>query len=207
MKKQTLVTLLLAVSAVISTLVVQAAIRYNVPEDNEPPFYARIGQDEIYHNDDWAAIVFYRDPSCVPADFNLLEFFDFEPDPVFGLRVFGCPLTIAGFEVWKNGLGLDLAPTQGKYHGLGAVPVWFVSWPELQTLKADNVLTIGELSSASSLRIGSASFYSETLHPTGGAQVPHITIDAHGQLTDGTRFQFQTASSGDAFQHVLIRFR
>lgn len=207
MKKQTLVTLLLAVSAVISTLVVQAAVRYNVPEDNEGPFYARIASDEIYHNDDWAAIVFYRDPSCVPADFNLLEFFDFAPDPDFGLRVFGCPLTIAGFEVWKNGLGLDPAPIQVKSHGLGAVPVWFVSWPELQALVADDVLTIGELSSASSRRIGIASLYSETLHPTGGAQVSHITMDARGQLTDGTQFQFQAAASGDSFQHVLIRFR
>ena len=197
MKKQTLITLLLAASAVMSTSVVQAAILYNVPEDVEPPFYARIGQDEIYHNDDWAAIVFYRDPSCVPADFNLLEFFDFTPDPDFGLRVFGCPLTIAGFEVRKNAPGQG-PPIQAKYHGLGAVPVWFVSWPELQDAHVGQLINQGELlSSADSLRIGSASFYSETLHPTGGAQVAHITIDAHGQLTDGTQFQFQAASSGE----------
>ena len=87
-----------------------------------------------------------------------------------------------------------------------------MSWPELQTLVEDNVLTMGELSSAASLRIGSASFYSETLHPPEAAQEGHITIDAHGELTDGTQFQFQAVASDDAFQHVvfqhvLIRFR
>jgi hypothetical protein len=66
------------------------------------------------------------------------------------------------------------------------------------------VLTIGELSSATSLRMGFADLYSQTLHPE-GAQVLHITIDARGQLTDGTRFQFQAVSSGDPLQHLLIR--
>src|SRR4030095_7892709 len=84
MKRQTLLTLLLAISAVTSTLTVQAAVRLNVPEDNEPVFYARInggeftgGQEDIYHTEEWAAIVFYRQPDCVPSGFNLLTFFDF----------------------------------------------------------------------------------------------------------------------------------
>lgn len=48
-------------------------------------------------------------------------------------------------------------------HGLGAVPVWFVSWPEMQAALADDVLTV--LLSLPSLRIGSASFFKETQHP------------------------------------------
>lgn len=205
MKKHILPLLALLASALPSSLNVQAAIRLNVPEQNQPPFYARIEQDAI-HDDDWAAIVFYRDPSCVPADFNLLEFFDFTPDPDLGLRVFGCPMTVSGFEVWENGPGLDLAPIQTKSRGMGAVPIWFVMWPELEVLIADNNLTIEELSSAASLRMGLASFYNETLHPSESVRVPHITISASGQLTDGTSFRFQAVSSGEPLQHVLIRF-
>jgi hypothetical protein len=193
----------------------------NIPEAENPPFYARINDlpdqgRQVYHNDDWAVVVFYRDPDCVPTDFNLLEFFDFTPDPDFGLRVFACPLTIEGFVIWETGPGLDPTPFQVNLHGLGAVPIWFVSWPEMQTLLADDILTIGELSSAASLQIGSASFYHETLHPPEAAQVGRQTINATGSLEDEPRFQFQAAvtvgsdpccSSDGKNQEVRIRFR
>ena len=121
-------------------------------------------------------------------------------------------------RIWETGPGLDPAPFQVNLHGLGAVPIWFVSWPELQTLIADRVLTISELSSLTSLRIGSAQLYTETLHPAESAQVGLIRIDAQGSLADGTRFQLQVAaeepfldeeccSSEVTRQHVLIRFR
>src|SRR5262245_37510173 len=42
-------------------------------EDPGPPFYALIERGFVPHTDDWAAIVFVRDPGCVPPGFNLLE--------------------------------------------------------------------------------------------------------------------------------------
>src|SRR6266540_353060 len=41
-----------------------------------PPFYAfldRPPQGEIFQDGAWAAIVWVRNPACVPADFNLLD--------------------------------------------------------------------------------------------------------------------------------------
>jgi hypothetical protein len=224
MKKQTSLTLLLAASAVISTPNVQAAVRLNVPEDNEPVFYARInggeftgGQQEIYHTEEWAAIVFYRQPDCVPGGFNLLTFFDFS---IWALPPADrCPLTIEGLEVWDTFPPVGPAgPIQAKFRGLGAVPVWFVSWAELQALIADGVLTIGELESAPTLLKGHADRYNETLHPP-ELSLRQISIDAQGRLEDSTQFQFQAAvsfsgsgvseccSSDGQSQHVLIRFR
>ena len=114
MKNQMPIALLLAIGAMISTSVVQAAIRV----DANPPFYAIINNtadfgQEIYHDDEWAAIPFFRDPACVPEDFNLLDFFDFRLLP--GEVV--CPLTVDGFEIWENGPGLDPAPIQVQLEG------------------------------------------------------------------------------------------
>jgi hypothetical protein len=217
MKKQMQVALLLAISAMTLTSAVQAAIRV----DGDPPFYAIIlktadGNQEIYHDDEWAAIPFFRDPACVPEDFNLLELFDFTPAfPDGPPRPFLCPLTVDGFEIWENGPGLDPAPIQFHVKGLGAVPVWFVSWPALQLLIADNSLTIAELASMPSLKIGSATFY--TFENIPGDPPSMESVNAAGKLANGTRFQFHAAvvvqttpfvccSSDGKMQQVIIRF-
>jgi hypothetical protein len=187
-----------------------ASVRLQVPKDWPGiPAYAQISHiqpfgEEIYHTDEWAAIPFYRNPGCVPPDFNLLDMMD---PP----RCFDCPMTVEGFEIWpvppdQGGLG----PSQGKYWGLGAVPIYFVSWPELQTAVADGNLTITELVALPSLQIGSAGFYSLVLHPSGGpANVPHIEISARGVLlNDGRQFQFQVAGGDQSalVKHIKIVF-
>ncbi len=144
-----------------------------------------------FHNEEWAAIVFYREPACVPDGFNLLNFVDVP-------GAFGCPLTVAGFEIWENGpppLSSDLAPIFSNLHGLGAVPVWFVSWPELREQIADGELTITDLASMASLQVGSASFFDESVHPLGGIQHPNLSIVAHGRLLAGRSFQFEATTS------------
>jgi hypothetical protein len=76
-----------------------AGVRLQVPKDWPGiPGYAQISHtelfgEEIYHTEDWAAIPFYRNPGCVPSDFNLMEMMD---PP----RCFDCPLTVEGFEIW-----------------------------------------------------------------------------------------------------------
>ena len=210
MTKQRSMVAVAAVSIVISASTVQGIIRLNVPRDNEPPFYARlsgyefIGSENVFRTDEWAAIVFYRQPYCVPGDFNLLSFFDFSLLAIPPhLR---CPLTVEGFEIWRELPGPGIAPMQAVSWGLGAVPVWFVEWSEMQGLLADRIVTVTELESAATLRKGLADFYHETLHPpavgplTDAARVGFINIEASGELENGTSFQFHATVSGLDYQ-------
>jgi hypothetical protein len=185
---------------------VHAVIRLSVPRDNEPPFYARIsgyefiGSEGVFRTDEWAAIVFYRQPHCVPATFNLLAFFDF--DLLGTPQALRCPLTVEGFEIWPAPPGPGIAPIQTVSWDSGAVPVWFVRWLEMQDLLADRIVTVTDLESASTLRKGLADSYHETLHPpaagplTSAAQVGFITIEASGTLESGGEFRFHAVASG-----------
>ncbi len=174
----------------------------------EIPFYAFIAGDQVtgsdlqaYRTDEWAAIPFYRPPTCVPADFNLLDFFDVP-------RVFGCgPMTVEHATVWQNGPEADPAPLHTRILGLGAVPVWFVSWPELEAAVADGEMTIGELAGLPSLMVGSATTFSQTLNPVGGARVPRDVTVALGSLADGTAFSVHSVGSEAGYIEVQIAFR
>jgi len=200
--KYTLLRRALVFFAIVGLLLVVTPGAYaNVRTEGggDVPFYARIEPGEIYHTDEWAAIVFYRLPECVPDDFNLLDFYDF--------GAFGCaPPTTDGFFIW-SGEPYSSAPIQIQLHGLGAVPVWFVSWPELQDAIADDSLTMPELEGMPSLLIGSASFYKETLHPTDRAQVPMINYVAHGSLESGESFKVHATLVTVGVTHVQIAFR
>ncbi len=187
----------------------QAAVRQEIPEEQPgPPFYARV-LSNIAGTEDLSAVVFYRDPTCIPANFNLLDFFDIP-------RAFACPLTVEGFVIWKNGPPpQDQAPIQQELFENEAevVPVWFVSTSELEGAVADGVLTIAELAALPSLVRGTATSFHETLHPTGGAQQDMIQMNARGTVPTGT-FQLKgvcvTADpETDACErgHVRIQFR
>ena len=198
-----LVTMLLAATA-------HAQVRVSVPEEDPgPPFYASLERAFVPHTDEWAAITFLRHPGCVPDGFNLLDLFDVP-------AAFGCPLTVQGHLIYKNAPPpVDDAPIQVNLHGLGAVPIWFVSWPEMQAALADDMLTVPELLSLPSLRIGSASFFKETQHPGNerpqGIDNGKIEITARGTLTDGSTFQFQVREMGveqqSVTRHIRIEFR
>ena len=196
----------LAMTSALGSVPASANVRI---ADDLVPAYARIaagpvtgGVEEVFHTEDWAVIPFYRPPGCVPAGFNLLDFFDIP-------GAFFCgPQTVQTTTIWRNGPGIDDAPIMAKSRGLGAMPVWFVSWPELEAAIADGELTISELGSLPSLLIGTASFYTETLHPGQAAQVPLTVFVARGTLEDGRSFQAQATRSGGAGRvtHVRIAF-
>jgi len=190
-----LVAVILSVAPAVNA---SANTRIEVPTEGPGlPAYARIGPDAV-HTDEWAAIPFYRDPSCVPADFNLLSFID-------APRAFSCPLTVEGFEVWENGPGIDRAPLHAVTREADAVPVWFVSWPELQAAMADGRLTITELAALPSLVVGSADQYQEVLHPN-----EMIHLNATGTLSDGRAFQVHgTCRCGETASgsHPVVRIR
>ncbi len=198
------IVLLVALCAVAAT-----RLAFPSPENpTGPPIYAQISNvapygEEIYHTDVWAAIPFYRDPNCVRPEFNLLDLWDLPVDKDQP-GAFGCALTIRGFEIWSVLPPAAQGPISGHYSGLGAVPIYFVEWAELQPAVADRILTITDLRAMQTLKVGYASFFSVELHPSNAAQVPHIEISAHGILQEGRQFQFQVAG-GD--QSELVKHR
>jgi hypothetical protein len=185
----------------VTTPRVDGQVRLLVPEQSlSGPFYARIERGLVLQTDEWVAIAFYRDPACVPASFNLLNFFDFANIPA----VFFCPLTVHGFEVWRDPAS-DAGPRQSKLRGNGAVPVWFVSVEDYQAALPG--LTITELLSMPSLMQGVATDYEETLHPLGIAQQSMLQIVATGDLPDGFTFQFVAVEAAGELRHVRIEIR
>jgi len=179
--------------------VVQAAERISMTS-NDVPFYARFEAGLIHTDGEWAAIAFYRPPSCVRADFNLLDFFDVP-------AAFGCNAPepyLAGFGIVKGGpfdpplqSRLQLVPGQ-------TMPVWFVRWSDLSAAISDGVLTIGELEALPSLLQGEATFYTETLHPLDVAQQTMTDIVAFGYLEDGGTFTYQATETHGTLRHVEI---
>jgi len=178
-------------------------------EDPGPPFYARINEvpPHVFDDGEWAAIYFYRDPSCVPADFNLLTFFDF--------GAFGCPLEVEGFDLWEVE-PLSAPPKIIISRGTGAVPVWFVPVDVINQAMQDGELTIGELAGLEGLLVGTAAQFNETHHPVpfppelggGGHPNPKIITNAHGRLEDGRRFNLHiTSLVNEDLRVVRIHFR
>ena len=178
----------------------------HIDSDGQVPFYARAPRDGLIRDGEWVVVVFYRPASCIPADFNLLDFFDFPG--ATGPGAFGCnPPTTDSHEIWENGPGIDFAPLVAKFRGLGAVPIWFVRLSDMEAAIADDVLTIGELESLPSLRKGSDDYYRETLHP--GESNPDggsITFTGFGELEGGRPFRV-FVSLGLGNDRVRIAFR
>ena len=159
--------------------------RVSFPEsDPGIPAYARLGAplNQIFHDDQWLVIPFYRDPGAIRGDFDLLSIFDF-PGPG-GPGAFGVPLTITGFFMIEQGAPLGTFPRLSVSKG-SAVPVWFVNWPAARAAMADHVLTMDELRALSPIK-GTASSFTETLRPRDGEHL--VVLNARGTTTDGRRF-------------------
>jgi len=92
------------------------------------------------------------------------------------------------------------APRLISLHGDGAVSVWFVSWPELRDAIGDDILTVPELKTLTSIDKGTPTVYNEVLLP-----LQHITMNAEGRLEDGRRFQFHATGTRAGRQVVRIR--
>lgn len=181
--------------------VVSADQRLRVPQDIQPPVYTSAGGPFLLpdgavfaiQDGEWAAIPLWRPAGCIRADFNLLESFD--------PAALDCPLLVAGFVRWKDG------PVSWEARGLGAVPVWFVRWPELQQATADGTLTIGELASLGSLLKGTADFYHEQNHGFALHPMSHLTLVASGALEDGRSFQLRAVEVGLNLVEVQFVFK
>ena len=154
---------------------VAGLVKREIPaEDPGPPFYARLGV-QFYVDDGVLAIPFYRPPECVPADFNILQFFHF-PGPN-GPGAFGCPLGVNGFLLTEHDAPLGRFPQKVEMRG-DDVPIWFVDFDAFEAAAEDGVLTMGELEALSPLE-GMAMSYAETLHPRAGEH--KVIIRARGE--------------------------
>jgi hypothetical protein len=159
----------------------------SIDNEGQVPFYARFGGDEMFDDGDLTVIIFYRPPDCIPADFNLMQFFDMPGEESPGAM--GCnPPTMDGMETWAGEPGSGPAPLVATMNGNGDVPVWFVENAELDAAIEDGSITIGELSALASLVKGSAADYEELLHPSQSNEVPVVRFSAAGALDDGRAF-------------------
>jgi hypothetical protein len=202
----------LAATLLISTALADAGlVRTTWPSGEDPglPYYVRTEPmpPHIYDDGEWAVFVFYRDPGCVPADFNLLSFFDIP-------AAFGCSLTVHGSHLWQ-GAPFSAPPKIVTVTGDGAVPVWFAPAAAVESATQDGALTIGELAGLDGLLVGYAAQFNETLHPHplppelgggGGHPNPKLILDANGQLNDGRQFHLHITRVQETTQSILIQF-
>ena len=144
------------------------------------PFYSRTEPTQDvggfgYHTDAWAAIVFYRDPACVPTDFNPFSFYDFD-----FARVFSCASLVDGFSLHVEPDGV----TPPKVSNLsGAAAIWFVPWDdEFQQAVDAGSLTITQLENMDGVLKGVATQFRETLNSVENHPVPKINIAARGYI-------------------------
>jgi hypothetical protein len=169
-----------------------ANVRLAFPRDVEPDFYTSVPVDAL-HDDEWAVIPFWRSPDAIPPDFDLLDYFDESAAQ--------SPLAVSGFAVFD-----DVGPIVSEARGEGAVPVWFVRWPELREAISDGDLRIGELASLSSLRRGLASVYEDQNHIFGIHPVSHFAFVARGRLDDGTAFDVRVVEVDLDLVRFDVRF-
>ena len=107
--QQRLKCLVVTLVALTLSMVARAQVHRQIPEDQQPPFYATFDRGFMPHTEEWAVVIFYRSTDCVPADFNLLDFFDPPPRP------FLCALQIEGHSNWRS-LD-DPAPADSLWQG------------------------------------------------------------------------------------------
>ena len=175
-----------------------------IDSGGEVPFYARFGEHETFGDGEWTVIVFYRSPDCIPAEFNLNEFFDFPGES--GPGAFGClPPTINAIETWQNGPEVDQAPLIAEITGRGAVPIWFLAQSEMESAMSDGVVTVGELAELPSRLVGTASTYTELLHPGQSNDESMIQFAAEGTLGGSGTFSVDVSSgASDVDDHITI---
>jgi hypothetical protein len=172
--------------------------------NGEVPFYARFGENETFSDGEWTVIVFYRSPDCIPADFNLNQFFHFPSESSPG--AFACaPPTTTSVEYWANGPETDPAPLIAEMTGRGAVPLWFIPQEDVENAMEDGMVTIGELAESPSRLTGEAVTYTELLHPSQTNEQSLIQFNAEGALEDGRSFMVAVSyGAPDVEDHTTI---
>jgi hypothetical protein len=188
----------------------EGLVETTFPTEAEPgmPFYARLESHDghLYDDGEYAVIAFYRDPAGIPADFDLLTFFD--PPAAFGAE------SLVTGSLWHEEPGVG-SPYEARTYAVGSVPIWFVPVAALRELIEAGPLTISDLESIPGRLVGHAHDFEEVLHPHplppemggGGHPEPSLRLEASGTLEDGRRFEVTlTAVEGaDGWQRTTVR--
>jgi N-acetylneuraminic acid mutarotase len=178
----------------------------NVPAESPgAPWYAGFGRYFIPTDGNRAAIVFMRDTTCIPPEFNLL---DEENIPA----AFGCPVLFRGREWWHEPF-VDF-PFKYVLENIGSVPVYFVDLVELIDEISDDRLTWGELANFSSLKIGQAMYVKDEALNSNAPDSDgkgYGEMTAMGRLEEGGEFyvhwhgEFDPGSGMTEFLDVNIK--
>jgi hypothetical protein len=190
------------------------------PAETPGQFTYAFADPEAPSDGQWVAIDFHRDPHCAElAGFNLLRFADVP-------NALACALTVDVKEWWS---AEDLAvtapwqnppwspdfrtPSQARWLGRGAVPVYFVNLLGYVDAIGDGVLTVTELESLPSLLIGHATTY-QFVQLNSGRMNSHPTMRdgqtqtvAQGVLADGRSFQLHRNTHGPEVTSLKIEFK
>ena len=184
-----------------------AILRVAFPADDPgPPFYSRVSPrpellNQLLTDGTLVAIPFYRDPACVPADFDHFDLF--HPPSASGPGAFACPTVVHGVYMIEQDAPFATLPRQVNTQG--SAVFWFVDHDEFMALTADGTLPHHRLATEfTSLRTGVASHFNEILRPR--VDTGHqVTITARGSLDAGGSVNFGVNHHHD--QVVSIRIR
>lgn len=170
----------------------------HVPEESPgAPWYADISREFIPTDGKWVSIVFWREPTSVPEDFNLLDWLDIP-------RVFSAPLLLEGKEWWTSD---SPPPIRIRMANIDIVPVYFVRLEELEYEIADDVLTLAELEAFSSLRVGYADHVRYDIRSGYRAgRNDGAMYTASGIVEDGGRFHVRLFEAPNHDVDAVIRF-
>lgn len=164
-------------------------VRLDVPVESPGiPAYMRLADYQwVPANAEWTVLVFYRDPACIPKDFNLLQFTHF-PGPD-GLGAFACPLVVEGYDMRFASLDPTQPPEFMRMSNRSPQqPVWFVDTAEFSRLFDRGHLNIEDIEAMPSLVRGRAWQFDERLYPSVSNPEPGITMSARGRLETGQAF-------------------
>lgn len=174
-------------------------------EDPGPPFYTRVSPypqlgNQVFTDGRTVAIPIYRDPACIPADFNLFQMYD--PPSQAGPGAFSCRTIVEGHYLIEANAPFGQIPFMVHIRRGGQV--WFVDHDEFMARTADGILPWGRLAGEfTSLRIGMPDHFSELLRPRMEPE-QQVIISSWGRLDDGGRFRFNVNHRGSEVQSIVI---
>lgn len=186
--------LLIACSAMAQPLPHLALARVNVPVEGPGlPYYARLSRSGdswvMPRNEAWSVLVFYRDPQCIPDNFDLTQGVHF-PGPD-GLGAIGCRPLFEGFDLRFSTLDPMMPPDYSYMrNGTLDLPIWFIDTAELDALLERGFVYLPEIAALPSRVSGRAWQFEEQIQPLGANPEPSVRISASGRLDDGGRFSF-----------------
>ena len=166
-------------------------------EDPGAPLYLRMTMllNQVFRVDGHVVIPFYRNPSCVRPDFNLLELFDVP-------AAFGCGLTCTAQYVIESDAPLGTFPiiVQTRSNNM---PIWIITETAFDAAAADNMITINELQAANPIK-ATATHFEEMLKPR--FENHHVVIHASGTIDEtGDPFSFHVNHLGSTTKSIFLK--